>query len=92
MTSRLIIGQLRCLAGIGNEGDRTKGEARIEKREIAGKTERLRGIRGQRNESTKQFELETKCDLRAEVRYGATRKQNTINNLGSGTPGNQKSE
>ena len=28
----------------------------------------------------------------AEVRYGATGKQNTIDNLGSGSPGNQKSE
>ena len=40
-------------AGIGNEGDRTKDEARIGKREITGKTEHLRGIRGLRNEGTK---------------------------------------
>ena len=69
-----------------------KVKLEMENEKITGKTERLRGIRGRRNESTKQFEHETKCDLRAEVRYGATRMQITINNLSSGTPGNQKSE
>ena len=39
-----------------------------------------------------QFILGRDFVTRAEVRYGATRKQKTINNLSSGTPGNQKSE
>ena len=40
----------------------------------SGKAEQLRGIRSRRNRSTKQFEHETKCDLRAKVRYGAAGK------------------
>ena len=65
-------------AGVGDEGDRTKCEARTRERENSGKTKRLRGIGCRRNERTKQFEHETKCDLRADVRHGATGKQNTV--------------
>ena len=42
---------------------------------------RLRGIRIRRNESTRQFEHEAKHDLWADIRHGATRKQNTVKNF-----------
>ena len=53
-------------------------------RKLRGKAKRLRSIGGRRNESTKQFEQENICDLRAHIRHGATWKQNTVNNLSGG--------
>ena len=85
---------MRCLiqspAGSGDEGDRTKGEARTRERENSVKAKRLRAIGSRRKESTKQFEHETKRDLCADVRHGATRKQNTINNFSCRTSGDQE--
>ena len=40
--------------------------------------------------STKQFELEIERDLWADIRHGATRKQNTVNNFGCGASGDQE--
>ena len=52
--------------------------------------DKLNAFGGGRNKSTKQFELKTECDLRAEVQHGATTKQNTVKNLSGGTSGDQE--
>ena len=46
--------------------------------------ERLKASDTEETKASSMIEHETKCDLRADVRHGAIRKQNTVNNLSGG--------